>query len=119
MIFSVLLTLGLLGLILYALLQKKEFPVVGRVLPWVCAVGIYFAWAPERTADIAHWAGIGRGADLMFYVWIVVSALLILALHLKLVTQDRKLTELARAMALASAELPGVVTDEAALPNAE
>ena len=106
MIFSALLTLFLLFLIIYALLQKKQFPVIGRALPLVSAFGIYVAWFPDSTGYVAHWVGIGRGVDLMLYVWIMASALLFLVLHLKLIAQERLLTELARHLAIRSAQLP-------------
>jgi len=105
-IFSALLTVALFGLLIYALLQRAQFPVVARLLPFICLAGIYVAWFPESTSEVASWVGIGRGVDLMLYVWIMVSAMLILVLHLKLVQQDRKLTELARAMAIANAHTP-------------
>ena len=106
MIFSALLTVALSGLLIYALLQRAQFPVVARLLPFICLAGIYVAWFPESTSEVAGWLGIGRGVDLMLYVWLMVSAMLILVLHLKLVQQDRKLTELARAMAIANAHTP-------------
>ena len=106
MIFSALLTLFLLGLIVYAWLQQKQFPMVGRTLPLVCMLGIYAAWFPESTSQAASWVGIGRGVDLMLYVWIMASGLLILVLHLKLVAQQRQLTELARYVAIAGAQAP-------------
>lgn len=106
MIFSALLTLFLLGLIVYALLQQKSFPMVARSLPIVSLFGIYVAWFPESTSRIAGWVGIGRGVDLMLYVWIMASGLLILVLHLKLVAQHRQLTELARYVAIRSVALP-------------
>lgn len=106
MIFSVFITLTLTTLILYAFLQHRQFPLVGRVLPAVCAVGIYAAWFPESTSEIATLVGVGRGADLMLYVWVLASLMLILALHLKLANQARRLTELTRAIAIAGAKRP-------------
>jgi hypothetical protein len=113
MIFSILLTTALLGLTVYALLQKSQFPLIAHSLPLVCLTGVYFAWFPEMTAQIAHRVGVGRGTDLMLYVWLLASGFLFLVLHLKLVTQDRKLTELARAIALAQAIAPSATTSKA------
>ena len=79
---------------------------MGRLLPLVCLVGIYVAWFPQSTSDVATLVGVGRGTDLMLYVWIMVSAMLVLVLHLKMVQQDRRLTELARAIAIANAHSP-------------
>jgi len=106
MIFSALVTLLLLGLIVYAMLQKGQFPLIGRTLPFVALLGIYVVWFPDSTSQAAHWVGIGRGADLMLYLWSLVSGLLILALRLKFVTYERRLTELARHVALVGATVP-------------
>lgn len=106
MIFSVVLTIGLFGLLVYALLQKQEYPIVGHTLPVVCVCGMYLAWFPESTATIAHFVGVGRGVDLMLYVWVLASGILFLVLHLKLVSQDRKLTELVRFLAIQTATQP-------------
>ena len=116
MIFSALLTVFLLGLIVYAWLQHKQFPMVGRTLPFVCLLGIYAAWFPESTSRAANWVGIGRGVDLMLYIWIMASGLLILVLHLKLVAQQRQLTELARYVAIVGAQPPTRPLREAAAP---
>lgn len=106
MIFSALLTVFLLGLVVYALLQKKQFPMVGRTLPFVSLLGVYVAWFPDSTSQAARWVGIGRGVDLMLYVWIMASGLLFLVLHLKLVAQHRQITELARHLAIRSVSVP-------------
>lgn len=106
MIFSFALSLGLLILLVYALLQRREFPLVANMLPAICLFGIYIAWFPEHTAYVAHLVGIGRGVDLMVYVWLLASGVLFLVLHLKLVTQNRRITELARAFAIAHASKP-------------
>ncbi len=113
MIFSSLVSVLLLGLIVYALLQKREFPIVARALPFVALLGIYMLWFPNSTSQAAAWMGIGRGVDLMLYVWVLVSGLLILVLHLKLVTYDRRLTELVRALAIQTATHPGASNSEA------
>lgn len=106
MIFSTIVSVLLLGLIVYALLQKRDFPIVARTLPFVALLGIYVLWFPESTSQAAHWLGIGRGVDLMSYVWMLVSGLLILVLHLKLVAYDRRLTEMVRFFAIQTATKP-------------
>jgi small membrane protein len=105
-IFSVVLTVSLLAFVVYALLQHRDYPVVARTIPFVCGAGIYFTWSPERTSQLAHFVGIGRGTDLILYIWVLLSGLLILVLHLKLLSYGRRLTELARAIAIANAEAP-------------
>ena len=65
---------------------------------------IYFVWQPDRANELAHDVGIGRGADLVLYVWVVLTMLVGLNLHLRLRTQAIRTTELARALALLEAE---------------
>jgi hypothetical protein len=44
--------------------------------------------------------GVVRGADLILYLWVVISVALIVFLYLKLAALSRRLTQLARAVAL-------------------
>ncbi|MFM2420440.1 MAG: hypothetical protein RL385_5163 [Pseudomonadota bacterium] len=112
MIFSIIITGALLSLIGYALLQHRQFPIVGRALPLICLFGIYVAWFPEATTSVAQLVGVGRGTDLMLYVWVLASLMLILVLHLKLVALGRRFTELARAIAIAGATPPAIAPRE-------
>ena len=118
MIFSSALSVLLLCLLIYSLLQKKEFPILGRTLPLICIAGVYVAWFPESTSEAASFVGIGRGVDLMLYVWLLASGMLILGLHLKLVNHDRRLTELARFLAIAGAQSPAPPSDGETRPAA-
>jgi hypothetical protein len=65
--------------------------------------GFYFTWFPNDATDLALWAGVGRGVDLVLYIWVCISLLVGLNLHLKLRMQMELLTGLARAIALADA----------------
>ena len=47
--------------------------------------------------------GIGRGADLIMYLWVCISLNLLLSLHLKLRRQQETITKLVRHVALANA----------------
>lgn len=101
MIAKLLLTSALLAALLYAWTQHSLARLVRAGLYTVIFVGIVFVWVPELTNEIAHLAGIGRGADLIFYVWIVLSFIAILNLHLKLKQSHVLLTDLARHIAIA------------------
>jgi hypothetical protein len=67
-------------------------------------VGLYFVWVPSHTTRVAEFIGIGRGADLIMYLWICISLIVLLNLHLKLRSQHEVITALARAIALANAD---------------
>ena len=49
---------------------------------------------------MAHAFGVGRGADLLMYLWVVITCSVILLLYLKIVEMNRMLTQLARRLAL-------------------
>jgi hypothetical protein len=62
--------------------------------------GLYFVWWPQDANRLAHLVGIGRGADLVLYLWVVLSMLVALNLHIRLKVQAELTTKLARAVAL-------------------
>ena len=64
------------------------------------AAGAYLVWEPEHANAVAHAVGVGRGADLLMYLWVVITLFVILLLYLKIVEMNRMLTELARRLAL-------------------
>lgn len=57
-------------------------------------------WRPEATSLVAHWLGIGRGADAILYASIVVLLILVFNLHVAHHRLEQKLTDLVRAQAL-------------------
>ena len=71
------------------------------------AAGGYFVWAPEQANALAQAVGVGRGADLLFYLWVVITLALILFMYLKIQRLSRRVTRLTRALALAHPQAPG------------
>jgi hypothetical protein len=67
--------------------------------------GLYFVWFAAHSTQLAALVGIGRGADLILYLWVCISLILLLNLHLKLRTHMELLTILARKASLAGARL--------------
>jgi len=100
MIAQCLLTVGLLAGWLYAFNQSGVSKLLRLILYITVALGIYFVWFPEQTTGIAHLIGIGRGTDLILYIWIVLSFIMILNLHLKMKQLLSYLTELIRFIAV-------------------
>jgi len=121
MIAQALLSILLAGVLVYAWAQYKRSPLVAGASMIAGAAGLYLVWAPEQSTAIAEFIGIGRGADLILYLWVCISLNMLLNLHLKLRVQHETLTKLARAMALKNAvsledDLPPLVS-EAAVPT--
>jgi small membrane protein len=94
------------GIIVYAWTEYARSPLIGFVSMLVAAAGMYFIWLPEHATWLAALAGIGRGVDLILYVWVVISLLVLLNLHLKLRAQMELITVLARRIAIADARSP-------------
>ena len=106
MIAQVVLSLLLGIVLLYAWAQYRRSPIVTVLSCAVSLIGFYFVWLPSHATRVAEFVGIGRGADLVLYVWACISLVVLLNLHLKLRTQHELLTQLARSIALANASLP-------------
>jgi small membrane protein len=103
MIAQLILTGLLGGILLYAWGQYRRAPVIGLVSMLAALTGLYFVWFPAQASRLAALVGIGRGVDLILYVWVVISLIVLLNLHLKLRAQMELITVLARQLALANA----------------
>lgn len=106
MIIQVILSLGLAGCLFYVISLGRSNRPMRLALFAIVLVGFVFVWIPDITSRIALLVGVGRGADLIMYVWIVLNLLFILRLHIKLREQSEALTQLARAVALKDADPP-------------
>ena len=100
---QILLSVGLVGLLAYTAIQRVAPRVVKLSFYILALLGLYFVWVPDHTTAIANLLGVGRGTDLLIYLWIVLSLAIGLNLHLKVRAARRDITELARALALRTA----------------
>ncbi len=73
--------------------------VVGFLFFVAFLMGIF----PDATSAVANFLGVGRGADLLFFISIAILFLLVFIIYTKLVSFDRKYTKLARVIALRDA----------------
>jgi hypothetical protein len=106
MTMQVILLSALAVLVGYALAQHRRSPLVSFSIMGTCAVGAILVIFPDDANLIAHELGVGRGADLIFYVFILIALSAIFNLHLRLRAASEVSTELARAIALLSARQP-------------
>lgn len=104
MIAQALLTFGLLIFAGYAVTSPFLGAGAKLFLLFVPLVGIALVWHPESANAIAGMVGIGRGADLLLYCWVIISLLLVFVLNARIHFLHRELTDLARAVALKEAE---------------
>jgi small membrane protein len=103
MIIQVLLIAGLLFCLFYAVTHRQQSRSLSRVASVVALLGIYLVLFPERTNDIAHAVGVGRGADLILYCWLIISICVSLNLQLQIMELHGLMTKLARQIALDTA----------------
>lgn len=104
MIFQILLSAALILVAVYAFTQKVKSPLVSVVTTLSAMAGLYFVWMPGQANVLAHAFGIGRGADLLFYCWGLISLTLLLNLHFKVRSNLEFVTVLARRVAIMEAE---------------
>jgi small membrane protein len=105
MIASIALSALLCGILVYAWSEQRRAPLVATFTIVAAAAGLYFVWFPSHANLLAELVGIGRGADLILYLWVLISLLILFNLHLKLRSQMELITELARELALLRTEL--------------
>ena len=60
------------------------------------ATGIFFVIFPDTTTRIAHWVGVNRGADMIFYLAILFLLFLVLKLYARIRRLEQNFTELVR-----------------------
>ncbi len=82
------------------------------VLMLLLVVGIFFVLFPEITTIIANKVGVDRGADMIFYVYIVTSLIIFIHFYGKLRNLQTKVTNLLREQALAGATKLGSQKEE-------
>ena len=61
---------------------------------------------PSLTTEVAHFVGVGRGADLLLYALVAAFLLQILSAFRRHAAQERQMTQLARRLALHEAPEP-------------
>jgi hypothetical protein len=106
MIAQFILSALLAAVLVYALTQWRRSRVVASLAVLSALVGLYLVWVPSEATALAQWAGIGRGVDLILYLWVVISLLILLNLHLKIRAQTELITTLARSIALNQTKEP-------------
>jgi hypothetical protein len=73
---------------------------------FTAAIGGVLVLFPNWTNAVANLVGVGRGADLIFYCFVLITLTAVFNLHLRLRASMEQTTDLARAVALISARSP-------------
>lgn len=100
MLIQLILITFLLLLAIFVVLQRTVSLGMRLVVLLMLAAGAFLVWRPQDANALARMLDVGRGADLLLYLWIVISLSMMLLLYLKIVELHRMVTELARQHAL-------------------
>ncbi len=85
--------------------RNKEISAVALFF-WVIfwAVVVLVVWRPGLSTELANFLGVGRGADLLFYLSIALLFYLIFRLTVKMEKMERNITKIVREIAYKSVE---------------
>jgi hypothetical protein len=103
---KIILIATLLAILGYALSQRKKIPGLSIAMTMICLGGIFFVFLPDTATEVARVLGVGRGADLILYFFIILTLAIALNLHLKIRSAQETATELARAIAILDSKAP-------------
>ena len=67
-------------------------------------LNVYAVLRPDDLSMVAHWVGVGRGADLLLYLLAIGVIFIALNFYLRVRQLERALTDLAREMAVREGE---------------
>lgn len=108
MLIQFLLLLAVAASLFYFVRQQHGVRLqAGKRLAFVAFL-LFAAYAvvrPDDITGIAHWVGVGRGADLVLYATVVAFVFVVINFYLRTREMERRITDLARAVALRDAEI--------------
>ena len=96
---QVLLISGVLIICLYYTFRLRNALLDMLVLLLFTGLAIFFILSPGYTNKIAARLGVGRGADLLFYICILLFLFIVLKLFARIRRLERTLTDLVRKQA--------------------
>jgi hypothetical protein len=105
MIIRILMLAGLAAIGWLVFLRRTKLPIHIVVVFALLAAGGWAVLFPEQTDDIANYVGVGRGVDLITYIFEVAALFTLVHYYTKFVEQQRQLTELTREMAILRGEV--------------
>ncbi len=107
MIIQIFITVVLLATLGFFLSHRPARGMFRLAIVTTVLFGVYLAWFPAYATQIAEFFGVGRGTDLITYVWILLSIFVFILIYIKFAEQNRLLTLLVRRLALLDANNDG------------
>ena len=105
MIIRILLLTGLAATGYFVFLRRNRLPVhIVLVMAMLAAGGLAVIF-PEATNQLANMVGVGRGADLLSYLFMVIAMFVLIHYYTKFAELQRQLTTITRELAILRAEV--------------
>jgi hypothetical protein len=104
--FQALLILSVVLLLVYLLRSRRSPQSRAWVKVGFVIAAIYAIVRPDDTTVVAHWLGIGRGADLLTYAFIIAFLFVTISAYMRFKDLELRYARLARAVALEGARTP-------------
>jgi small membrane protein len=106
---QLILIIGLLAILISYFRWFRSAVMDKLLIVCILAAGIFLVVFPDLTNRLAATLGVGRGADLIFYCFIIAFCYLVLLLYAKIKKLEQQLAELARRQALRDVQPPSSV----------
>jgi len=104
MIVQILLTICFIGLAFCCWLRMGRVRVFASILTLICLVGVHFIWFPDNLTMVANWIGVGRGADLLLYIFLTFVMFEFLVIRIREKERLELFTQLVRRIAIDDAK---------------
>ena len=110
MIGPLVLTIPMLAILGYGVLELRRSRPVGTAISLLTLAALAFLWSPGLAGTIASALGLGNENDLVLVAWVGLVTLIILNLHLRLRQQTQMVSALTRQMAISGRQAQQDVT---------
>jgi hypothetical protein len=105
MIIRLLMLSGLTAIGWLVFLRRNKLPIHIVIVFGLLGAGAWAVLFPDQTDIIANYVGVGRGVDLITYLFEITAMFVLIHYYTKFVELQRQLTDLVREMALLRADL--------------
>jgi hypothetical protein len=105
MIIRFLMIAGLSAIAWLVFLRRNKLPIHIVVVLSLLAAGAWAVLFPEQTDRIANYVGVGRGVDLITYIFEITTLFVLIHYYTKFVELQRQITELTRELAILRTEV--------------
>jgi hypothetical protein len=105
MIIRVLMLAGLATIGWLVFLRRNKLPIHIVIVFGLLGAGGWAVLFPDQTDQVANYVGVGRGVDLITYLFEITALFVLIHYYTKFVELQRQLTDLTREMAILRADL--------------